>query len=379
MSLCPYIAFEGPIAAGKTTLATLLAAHISSALILEDFEQNEFLADFYSNRDRWSLPMQLWFLSAMAAIDEDLGAECVEAALPALQAGFGADPLQSFVDINRIRWSVLGQHPFGDTKPNRSQVRLSKAITDTINPARVCAGICNCRYGDWEEYAKLLFWLRQVNSEKHLAIVASVDWTCLSTRANGLWSKPPREFRLLLNGLVTANEQNPVRRWIAEHADKISEIDPILSSVSPEAAVAVLRRGGSLNLAGHNGLDWKTQAVALWKIGMIERDLAVAALEADKKRIAQRVAQLTIADCEELPLFFEFLEEFSPSFLAELFALVDVSVASSNWPLPLANHRKQVRDGARQIFRFAQRSASGELTALAIKLSRSRPRHERYT
>jgi len=50
MSLCPYIAFEGPIAAGKTTLATLLAAHISSDLLLEDFEGNEFLADFYSNR-----------------------------------------------------------------------------------------------------------------------------------------------------------------------------------------------------------------------------------------------------------------------------------------------------------------------------------------
>jgi deoxyguanosine kinase len=64
MSLYPYIAFEGPIAAGKTTIATLLAAHLESDLLLEDFESNEFLADFYACRDRWSLPMQLWFLSA---------------------------------------------------------------------------------------------------------------------------------------------------------------------------------------------------------------------------------------------------------------------------------------------------------------------------
>jgi deoxyguanosine kinase len=60
----PYIAFEGPIAAGKTTLATRLAAHLSSDLILEEFEGNEFLRDFYRDRRRWSLPMQLWFLSA---------------------------------------------------------------------------------------------------------------------------------------------------------------------------------------------------------------------------------------------------------------------------------------------------------------------------
>jgi deoxyadenosine/deoxycytidine kinase len=60
----PYIAFEGPIAAGKTTLATLLATHLSADLLLEEFEGNEFLADFYIDRQRWSLPMQLWFFSA---------------------------------------------------------------------------------------------------------------------------------------------------------------------------------------------------------------------------------------------------------------------------------------------------------------------------
>jgi deoxyguanosine kinase len=60
----PYIAFEGPIAAGKTTLAARLAAHLSSDLVLEEFEGNEFLSDFYSDRRRWSLPMQLWFLTA---------------------------------------------------------------------------------------------------------------------------------------------------------------------------------------------------------------------------------------------------------------------------------------------------------------------------
>ncbi len=61
MSPHSYIAFEGPIAAGKTTLATLLAKHLSSELLLEEFEGNEFLADFYSNQERWSLPMQLGF------------------------------------------------------------------------------------------------------------------------------------------------------------------------------------------------------------------------------------------------------------------------------------------------------------------------------
>lgn len=59
-----HIAFEGPIAAGKTTLAKLLANRIGieCELLLEDFNGNEFLQDFYANPPRWSLPMQLDFL-----------------------------------------------------------------------------------------------------------------------------------------------------------------------------------------------------------------------------------------------------------------------------------------------------------------------------
>lgn len=58
----PYIGFEGPIGAGKTTLAQLLALHLGATLILEDVDGNAFLADFYRDRGRWALATQLAFL-----------------------------------------------------------------------------------------------------------------------------------------------------------------------------------------------------------------------------------------------------------------------------------------------------------------------------
>jgi deoxyguanosine kinase len=57
-----YIGFEGPIGAGKTTLAQLLALHLGATLILEDVDGNQFLADFYRDRGRWALATQLAFL-----------------------------------------------------------------------------------------------------------------------------------------------------------------------------------------------------------------------------------------------------------------------------------------------------------------------------
>lgn len=63
MPIHPFIAFEGPIAAGKTTHANLLAQRLGSEVLLEDFPNNEFLADFYGNEGRWALPMQLSFLA----------------------------------------------------------------------------------------------------------------------------------------------------------------------------------------------------------------------------------------------------------------------------------------------------------------------------
>lgn len=57
-----YVGFEGPLAAGKTTLAQLLGKHLRARLILEDVAGNEFLADFYVDKPRWGLGMQLSYL-----------------------------------------------------------------------------------------------------------------------------------------------------------------------------------------------------------------------------------------------------------------------------------------------------------------------------
>src|SRR5579872_554169 len=57
-----YIAVEGPIGVGKSTLADMLAQHFHAKLILERYEENPFLQTFYDDRRRMAFQTQLFFL-----------------------------------------------------------------------------------------------------------------------------------------------------------------------------------------------------------------------------------------------------------------------------------------------------------------------------
>jgi deoxyguanosine kinase len=57
-----YIAIEGAIGSGKTTLARKLKDKLNAELLLEQFEANPFLEKFYSDRKRYAFQTQMFFL-----------------------------------------------------------------------------------------------------------------------------------------------------------------------------------------------------------------------------------------------------------------------------------------------------------------------------
>jgi len=57
-----YIAVEGPIGVGKTSLARIIAGEIGARLVLEEAHENPFLPDFYRDPRRFALQVQLTFL-----------------------------------------------------------------------------------------------------------------------------------------------------------------------------------------------------------------------------------------------------------------------------------------------------------------------------
>lgn len=70
-----YIAIEGVIGAGKTSLARKISDRLRAELILEQFEVNPFLEKFYSDRKRFAFQTQMFFLINRFKQQEELNQE----------------------------------------------------------------------------------------------------------------------------------------------------------------------------------------------------------------------------------------------------------------------------------------------------------------
>lgn len=72
MSRPLYVAVEGPIGVGKTTLVHRLAERLDARLVLETFEDNPFLSNFYGDKERYAFQTQLFFLMSRFQQQKDL-------------------------------------------------------------------------------------------------------------------------------------------------------------------------------------------------------------------------------------------------------------------------------------------------------------------
>jgi len=70
-----YIVVEGPIGVGKTTLVNRLSGAFDGRTVLEVFEENPFLADFYGDRDRYAFQTEMFFLLSRYRQQEEFAQE----------------------------------------------------------------------------------------------------------------------------------------------------------------------------------------------------------------------------------------------------------------------------------------------------------------
>lgn len=104
-----YVVVEGPIGAGKTSLAHRLAQHVGARPLLEKPEDNPFLARFYEDPTRHALATQLFFLFQRSNEVRDLAQMDLFGAGTVADYLFDKDPLFARLNLSDAEFSLYQQ------------------------------------------------------------------------------------------------------------------------------------------------------------------------------------------------------------------------------------------------------------------------------
>ena len=95
-----FIAIEGVIGAGKTSLARKLKEKLGSELIFEQFEANPFLESFYSDRKRYAFQTQMFFLINRFKQQQELNQENLFTEFLVCDYVFEKDKIFAYLNLN---------------------------------------------------------------------------------------------------------------------------------------------------------------------------------------------------------------------------------------------------------------------------------------
>lgn len=95
-----YVVIEGPIGAGKTSLARIMSERCGGSPLLEDPEANPFLPGFYQDAARYALPTQLYFLFQRANQVQELNQSDLFERLTISDFMLDKDPLFARLTLN---------------------------------------------------------------------------------------------------------------------------------------------------------------------------------------------------------------------------------------------------------------------------------------
>lgn len=129
-----FVAIEGPIGVGKTTLARILSDELGGQLVLEVFEENPFLSDFYADRARYAFQTQIFFLLSRYRQQHELVAQALRVDSLVSDYLFAKDRLFAHLNLAGDELMVY-EHLYaalGAQVPTPSLVVYLRASTDVL-------------------------------------------------------------------------------------------------------------------------------------------------------------------------------------------------------------------------------------------------------
>jgi deoxyguanosine kinase len=104
-----FVAIEGVIGVGKTTLARLLQPKFNASILMEVFEENPFLAEFYGDRERYAFQTQIFFLLSRYHQQHQAVPEALSKGMLISDYTFAKDELFAWLNLKDDELAMYGR------------------------------------------------------------------------------------------------------------------------------------------------------------------------------------------------------------------------------------------------------------------------------
>ena len=109
MEKARYIALEGPIGVGKTSLSQLLAEEFKGMALLEEVDNNPFLISFYKDRQKYAFQTQLFFLLSRYKQQKELGQQELFNSTVVADYLFAKDKIFAYLNLDENELALYEQ------------------------------------------------------------------------------------------------------------------------------------------------------------------------------------------------------------------------------------------------------------------------------
>ncbi|HZR20684.1 MAG TPA: hypothetical protein VFE51_25615 [Verrucomicrobiae bacterium] len=270
----------------------------------------------------------------ISTVRRELAIKLIKLAVPAIAKALSYDPVGTSAAIDSpVIWRVCGFYPnvLATKRPSPVQVALARRLVNNLNSRAIGRALANCRQRDWEQYSRLLFFVRRVSRQIWHQIALSIDLKKLDVAAASLWSSVPSELENLLRSISEAPQFEPARSLLTRHSADLVRLRPTLVLLSPESAAERIRAGIDLELHVETGSGWRWAALALYCLGKLDKTVPTMVLRKNVSAIASGFMKLQRLDAEYFPIFVEVLKTSGADMARDIAAQVIPEEARKYW------------------------------------------------
>lgn len=279
-------------------------------------------------------------------LSSDLALSTLELAMVSMTHAINDSPIEAFNRLNNVFWLVLGFPPefLRSNPPTERQMGLARGLVSGIDPGRIAAAISQSPRRAWEDCAKLIEFVHEVDRNMAGEITSRIDVESLDRTAAGLWGDWPRELQILALALSSDQDGEPAKRWVTAHENDLDWLNAVVAVVAPDVVARRIRTGAQLDLEVSTEHRWNLAVEAVRKLRDVRDDTAQVVLEQNRSAIADGLCAAPIDDgeCDEITDMLDLVSN-TPTLFDLVLAAIPVEAARVEWCKMLRGEGKRVQ------------------------------------